>query len=273
MDHAEGMAERSSVDFGQRLRAAREGCGKTLRQISDATKIGVAVLEGLERGDVSRLPGGIFSRGIVRSYAAEVGLDPEATLQEFVAQFSRDVVSASQVSMEPEDYLAVESNRRAAATFVRLITVSLPIAVAVVYFGSTGRQVPAVAAVPPQLSRPVPVVRSVEPPVTEPPVAAAPASVAATTGSSLPDHFRVTVSATRECWVSAIVDGGKAFEGVLRAGDQHAFDARELELTAGDAAALVLVINGETARPLGRDGQVITMRLNLTNFHDYVARP
>lgn len=270
MGDAEAMGERSSSDFGRRLRAARERRGLSLRQISDATKIGIAVLEGLERDDISRLPGGIFSRGIVRSYAVEVGLDPEATMQEFTAQFSRDVVTVGHAALaRPEDHLAVESDRHTATTFVRLIATSIPIAVAVVYFGSTGRVMP--AAVPRGVSQPSTIAQRPEPVASEPASSPAGVEVAATTGSSAPDHLRVTVSAVRECWVSATVDGGKAFEGVLQSGDQHAFDARELELTAGDASALVLTINGEAARPLGRDGQVITMRLNLTNFHDYIA--
>lgn len=270
MGNAEAMGERSSGDFGRRLRAARERRGLSLRQVADATKIGIAVLEGLERDDISRLPGGVFSRGIVRSYAVEVGLDPEKAMQEFTAQFARDGGTVEHAALnQPEDHLAVESDRHAATTFVRLIATSIPIAVAVVYFGSIGRVIPATA--PPLIPQPAPTVQGPEPLAGEPAASPAAVEVAATTGSGAPDHLRVTVSAIRECWVSATVDGGKSFEGVLQSGDQHAFDARELELTAGDASALVVTINGEAARPLGRDGQVVTMRLNLTNFRDYVV--
>ena len=66
-------------DFGGKLRQARERRGISLRQIAASTKISAAALEALERNDISRLPGGIFSRAFVRSYAAEVGLDPDAT--------------------------------------------------------------------------------------------------------------------------------------------------------------------------------------------------
>ena len=75
--------------FGSRLREARERRGISLRQVANATKISMGALEALERGHVSRLPGGIFSRAFVRSYAIEVGLDPEATIQEFIAQLPR----------------------------------------------------------------------------------------------------------------------------------------------------------------------------------------
>ena len=52
----------SSSDFGSRLRQARTRKGVSLREIAVKTKISVSALEALERNDISRLPGGIFSR-------------------------------------------------------------------------------------------------------------------------------------------------------------------------------------------------------------------
>lgn len=71
--------------FGVELRRARERKGLTLDQVSERTKVSVAHFAGLERGDVSRWPAGIFGRAFVRGYAGAVGLDPE----ELVAAFAR----------------------------------------------------------------------------------------------------------------------------------------------------------------------------------------
>ena len=81
-------------DFGSRMRQVSEQRGISLRQIADHTKISVSQLEALERNDISRLPGGIFSRAFVRSYAAEIGADPEQTVREFLSQFPHDSVTA-----------------------------------------------------------------------------------------------------------------------------------------------------------------------------------
>ena len=81
------VVQRASSEFGNKLRAARERRGLSLRQIANATKISMITLEALERNDIARLPGGIFSRAFVRSYALEVGLDPEETISEFMGQF------------------------------------------------------------------------------------------------------------------------------------------------------------------------------------------
>ena len=73
------IARRSTLtDFGERLRRARESRGISLRQVANVTRITVRALEAVERNDLSRLPGGIFTRAFVRAYAAEVGLDPES---------------------------------------------------------------------------------------------------------------------------------------------------------------------------------------------------
>lgn len=133
-------ADRTSGGFGGKLRDARERRGISLRQIANTTKISVAALEALERNDVSRLPGGIFSRAFVRSYATEVGLDPDATIQEFIAQFPNDSITAGHpATNHVEDHVSVENDRRMAGTFLWLIGLSLPIAAAVLHFATSGR--------------------------------------------------------------------------------------------------------------------------------------
>ncbi len=77
-------------DFGGKLRQARERRGISLRQIASSTKIAAAALDALEKNDISKLPGGIFSRAFVRSYAVEVGLDPDDTVREFLERFNQE---------------------------------------------------------------------------------------------------------------------------------------------------------------------------------------
>src|SRR5207237_3284010 len=42
-----------------------------------------------ERNDFSRWPSGIFARSYVRAYAAQIGADPDATVDEFCRLFSQ----------------------------------------------------------------------------------------------------------------------------------------------------------------------------------------
>jgi transcriptional regulator with XRE-family HTH domain len=73
--------------FGARLKAAREATGVTIDQIAASTKISAALLEGLERGDVSRWPCGLFRRSYLRDYLRMTGLPPDPIVAEFVRLF------------------------------------------------------------------------------------------------------------------------------------------------------------------------------------------
>ncbi|HYM21852.1 MAG TPA: helix-turn-helix transcriptional regulator, partial [Vicinamibacterales bacterium] len=195
--------ERTAGDFGGRLREARERRGVTLRQIAAATKISVRVLEGLERNDISLLPGGIFCRAFVRSYAIEVGLDPEATIQDFIGAFPHDSVTAGHArSGEIEDHEAIESDRRTATTFVRLGLISVPIVVIVLYFATAGRRATPTSAAAPQKPAPAADLRHDAPP---PPPAADPAPSAAAPIPAAPaapeERLTVGLEARRPCWV------------------------------------------------------------------------
>ena len=269
------MADESTSGVGGKLRDARERRGVSLRQIANSTKIAVSVLDALERNDISRLPGGIFGRAFVRSFASEVGLDPEATIQEFMAQFPQDSVTVGHPQSEQiDDNEALESDRRMASAFLRLIALSVPIAGVVLYFGMVGQRGPVAAR------QPVVTVQSTaEPASATAPLVAADAPNTPSTQPDSPaakevalDRVTVVLSARSRCWVSVTVDGEKQFERVLAAGEERTVTVRdELLLRTGDAGAMVMTLNGAKAKPLGRSGDVVTIRLNLANFKDYLA--
>ena len=270
------------------LRAAREKRGVTLRHISNVTKISVAALEALERNDISRLPGGIFSRSFVRSYALETGLDPDDTIERFVAEFPEAAAAPghtpAEQQQEEEEH---DSNQQTAITFVRLAVISVPVVAGLLYLGTMNRRTdraPQADRSAPVAPAPAPVVPSEATTPQPAPNAAAAAPIASAVapggttgvGGSPVDSDRVTVEvvATSPCWVSAIVDGERAVAREFQTGERMAFEfGRSVVLTAGDGAALAVKINGEEARPLGSAGQVVTVRVTPTNFKEYLVAP
>jgi len=122
----------SEGDFGSRMRHAREQRGVSLRQIAEITKISVSQLEALERNDISRLPGGIFSRAFVRSYAAEVGVDPEQTVRDFLSQFPHDSVTAGSPHVLVDDGSA--DRRRLNPRAVMIVGTIVLVAVAILFW-------------------------------------------------------------------------------------------------------------------------------------------
>jgi hypothetical protein len=92
------MSERNA--FGPNLRRIRVQRGISLDRISEATKVSPDFWVGLERNDFSRWPSGIYARAYVRAYAFEIGVDPEATVNDFCRWFPQGDRRASRVVKE-----------------------------------------------------------------------------------------------------------------------------------------------------------------------------
>ena len=122
------------TDFGGHLRRAREARGVSLREIAARTKISVVALEALERNDISRLPGGIFSRSIVKAYAAEVGLDGDQTVQEFLDRLDEEPPPPTpSVHVRPEEIEFERRKQQAARVFLIAVAVMLIIGAIIVF--------------------------------------------------------------------------------------------------------------------------------------------
>jgi hypothetical protein len=88
---------------------------------------------------------------------------------------------------------------------------------------------------------------------------------------SAADRLAVTLVTSGQCWVSATVDGKTQVKRLLQSGDRVTFDVRrDLMLTTGDSGAVTMTINGTAAKPLGRSGEVVTIRLDLSNFRTFL---
>jgi len=278
-------SEERAADVGTYLRRAREQRGLTLQQLADSTKISVRTLDALERNDLSKLPGGIFSRSFVRNYAREVGLDPEAAAAKFVAAFPDDVARAEVPAARVENAEGFESNRRVAASAVRLLG-TLGVVVVLVLVAYAWWQRREAASAPPPESAPAASDRVLDPSVPaggfqtpgasggtaaagdaagvagEP---AAPMPIVAGGSAAVPPQrapLVVGLTASGECWLSVTVDGAVQAQRVLGAGDRAEFEAqRAVTLRIGNAGALAMTLNGTPVKPLGRLGEAVTVTI------------
>ena len=67
-------------NFGSYLKRERESRGVPLEEISGATKIHIRFLKALEENSFDQLPGEVFIKGYIRSYANTIGSDVEEML-------------------------------------------------------------------------------------------------------------------------------------------------------------------------------------------------
>jgi hypothetical protein len=102
------------------------------------------------------------------------------------------------------------------------------------------------------------------------PAATTGASPAAATVSASPDQsaaLTVLLSAERQCWIRATIDGERVIERLLEANQELVVTAREsVLLRVGDAGALSTTINGKRARRFGGPGEVITRQITRQNY-------
>ena len=303
--------EAPMTGFGEYLRREREMRGVSLEEISAATRIAIRFLEAIESEELSKLPGGIFTRSFVRTYARYLGLDEERVLADCqLAGKQRPEVDIRRIAANR----AQPDEKATRARIVGLLAAAVLLAGGYALFHHS-RQVreqrsSAPIEVPP--SSPAPAASS---PLNAVPVATPTAQPAATqtsttapqdnparmgtsaspagaptapaspseaspppAGKTTPvDHsassqtpgapavlsdLSLQVAATDRSWVAVDADGRTVLQKVLNANEVENLKAHDsFDVTVGNAQGIVLTLNGETLKPLGRRGEVKSVHL------------
>ncbi len=293
--------------FGENLRREREMRGISLEEISQATRIGVRMFEALEKERFERLPGGVFNRSFVRQYSRYLGLDEERVVAEFELacggtdslDFKRLATTAAGAPGWGTEPAEEEEPRSYQGRVFAVLLVAAVLSFAgwrlwTAYAGRWMLSLASQAPAPPPRAKPAaPAEASSQQPATAPPEGAGVGTPAAGTegpspagarpgagGPALPSPasppapaepgLRLQVDAMERSWVAVYADGRKAWEAVLEPGaSRTATASRSVELRAGNAAALVLTLNGETLSPLGRKGEVKTVTYSVDDLRKH----
>jgi cytoskeletal protein RodZ len=90
-----------ATTLGEKLRQAREERGISVSEVAEQTRISPLYIKSIEEDDYRTLPGGIFNKGFVKSYAKYVGVDEQEALQDYAALLG---AQTSSVEDEPKTY-------------------------------------------------------------------------------------------------------------------------------------------------------------------------
>jgi len=71
------------------LSTIRRNRGISLQQIAESTKISVRSLEAIEKGEFSKLPGGIYNTSYIKQYARAIDYDESALLDLYQREMAR----------------------------------------------------------------------------------------------------------------------------------------------------------------------------------------
>jgi cytoskeletal protein RodZ len=115
------------VLLGEELKRERELRDISLREISEATKISIRILEAIEHNNYKILPGGVFNRNFLRAYAQFVGLDPESVVNKYQQQVVNNEEESLPefISLVPEQRAPTPSSRNSIIVAVSLLIIVL----------------------------------------------------------------------------------------------------------------------------------------------------
>ena len=97
--------------FCDELRWERERRKVSIETICEETKVSSRHLHALEAGEYGQLPGGVFRKGIVRSYLGALGLDEEAWIERFEASLRESGAASADANDWTEFAENVRRNR------------------------------------------------------------------------------------------------------------------------------------------------------------------
>lgn len=239
-----------------RLREARAGRGLSHRQIADITKVSSRVVAALEEGRLDIVPEGIYRRSLIRLIAAEVGLDPELTLREFLAEHPDDVQPADAPAADQSPRGRYGRWRRA----LPMIGAVIPLTVGVAYFTSFNDPFGGARPRPEQVMsgdwRPdlVPAGGFAEapPPRVHP--------------------LRALITVSERCRLQVVADGGLLVGRIFEAGEslRVAF-SDSVELSGDNAGVVQFSINGRAGGLLGNPGEALSARLGRDDYPFFLA--
>ena len=276
----ECLDDRPPVNPGDALRAAREARGLTIQDLTRSTKIGRPILIALEEGHVDRLPATIFTRGFLKTYAREVGLDPDETADIYLAQLAPETLAVdgenarlkaaapahrTEVLAYDDDISRFLADRQV-GRMGWLVTAAAAVGLVVYVWSFTwdDRVTPEqVAAAPPAATD---AARAGGEAQTAAGSDATPATIETPIGP-----LQIQLKPTGPCWLAAAADGNPVFARLLQTGEEETIQVHdELVLRVGDPGALSFSINGRPGRSLGSAGEPVNVRINKDNFREFL---
>ncbi len=274
------------VQAGDAFRRERVRRQIELAHVARDTKIRLSLLSAIEAGAASELPTPVFARGLVRTYARYLGIDPRS----FLAAYASVVMEPPPSAGLPHRHDPVRGGRSQAGLLISIVTMAgLLLLGAYLY-----QQYAAfVTGEPFAMERPPGQVMLISTPLPSPPAYVQPAatpsavSLVPVTTLTLPTP-RPTVPATptlvplptatpirgvhldaiavARVWLHVETDDKLTFEGFLNVGDRKSWNANQkIFLWSGNASGLTLTYNGKPVGSLGAPGEVVKVTWTATS--------
>ncbi len=282
------------TSLGDYFKQAREKKGLSLEHVVSQTRIQEYHLQALESEDFANLPAKVFVKGFVRSYAKVLGLDEDEALQNFLEASGTFYEQHQPEQSQPHVHVLLEAEPQQKMNWKLVLAIIVVIAIGVVWYGFPQQQESQMVLSEPEVSAPIepiekPILPQFEPqesvpiiPVESapiPPSPSVPKTIQPTPqpippapveppppipSRQLADSSRadgshiLEIEASQLTWVVVQSDDQTPNEALLQPGQRITWKAhKQFLLTLGNAAGVVVRLNGESQGPFGKPGQVV----------------
>ncbi|TLS47447.1 helix-turn-helix domain-containing protein [Streptomyces montanus] len=254
------FAEDDRPSIGRALQQARVEAGLTVDEISNATRVRVAIVHAIEQDNFAACGGDVYARGHIRTLARAVHTDPERLLAQYDDDHGGRPSPTPAAPLFEAERIRPERQRPnwTAAMVAAIVAVIGFVGFTLLNGGDdepgTKTQV-AEGSTPTTSKSPKPKPTKPNDPKPDPSdsaIAAAPR-----------DKVTVKVNAADgRSWISAKDHNGRTiFDGTLQQGDSQTFqDKEQIDLILGNAGAIQLFVNGKQIEDEFQTGQVERLR-------------
>jgi cytoskeletal protein RodZ len=247
-------------ELGRVLREARENKGLSIAEVEEDTKIRQAQIEALEEDDYAKLPSAIYRKGLLKTYAQYLGLDPKdvaALHGNDDAPLDRMPVVAE--GFEPPKGIAITSWLFLDIFLGILIVAAAVVAGSLAYSRWSPTLPTASSTATRQAALASPVLQFTPTKTTLP----------TSTSTSIPSgRLQVDVQISARTWLEVAVDGEPTFRGLIEAGTNWSWFAEDsIALHVGNAGGVLVVLNGQELGALGEPDQVVDIEWTWENLN------
>ncbi|MEU5098570.1 RodZ domain-containing protein [Streptomyces sp. NPDC020996] len=238
--------EEARLPVGRALKQARIDAGLTVDDVSNATRVRIAIVHAIEADNFAPCGGDVYARGHIRTLAKAVHLDPAPLLAQYDAEHGgRPAPTPAAPLFEAE---RIRPERRGpnwtAAMVAAIVAVVGFVGFTAFRGGDDGGADTQVA----EGSTPTAAESASTTPKGGKPADPTPGPSDSAIAAAPQDKVTVQVSAADgRSWISAKDHNGQLlFDGLLKQGESKTFqDSDKINLILGDAGAIQLYVNGK----------------------------
>jgi cytoskeleton protein RodZ len=240
-----------STGIGDTLREERERQDRTLEDVALSMRLRGEQLRALEEERFADFGGDVYARGFLKSYAKELGLDPEPLLETYRREVSDPTLAAPLVQ---PGTTSMRPRRSPPPAWVAWLLATVVILVGLGLIGQfVGGRAPETASPDPEPAPSAPADTEDEDDEGQEPAAEEEPEPEETF-----DGVDVLLALEEDSWMRVTVDGTVVFEQVATSGETLPFEGdEEVTVRFGNAGGVRVELNGEDLGAPGARGDVV----------------